>query len=126
MEREKCGLTSRSSRLASAGRRSRLSFNVRSQMNKNSAAWLALRIIGLLALGRAFLSLLSGVAETFNVWRLHGTISEAMASLTQRLILQTWVGIGIALMQCIFFAVVAFYFLRRGRAIHKLLMHESA
>jgi hypothetical protein len=29
-------------------------------------------------------------------------------------------------MQCIFFAVVAFYFLRRGRAIHKLLMHESA
>ena len=95
-------------------------------MNKDSAAWLALRIIGLLALGRAFLSLFSGIVETLNVWRLYGTISEAMASLTQRLILQTWLGIGLALMQCIFFAVVAFYFLRRGRAIHKLLMHESA
>ncbi|OOG52155.1 hypothetical protein B0E48_16730 [Rhodanobacter sp. C03] len=95
-------------------------------MNKDSAAWLALRIIGLLALGRAFLSLLSGVVETFNVWKLYGATVEAMASLTQRLILQAWVGIGIALMQCIFFAVVAFYFLRRGRAVHKLLMHESA
>ena len=95
-------------------------------MNKDSAAWLALRIIGLLALGRAFLSMLSGVAETLNVWRLYGVTSEALASVTQRIILQTWVGIGIALMQSIFFAVVAFYFLRRGRVIHKLLMHESA
>jgi hypothetical protein len=95
-------------------------------MNKESAAWLALRIIGLLALGRTFLSLLSGLVEIFNVWRLYGSFSGAMASLTQRLILQTWVGIGFSLMQAIFFAVVAFYFLRRGRAIHKLLMHEPA
>ncbi len=95
-------------------------------MNKDSAAWLALRIIGLLALGRAFLSMLSGAVETFNLWKLYGVTFEAMASQTQRLLLQAWVGIGIALIQCIFFAVVAFYFLRRGRAVHKLLMHESA
>jgi hypothetical protein len=37
-----------------------------------------------------------------------------------------WVGIGVAFVQSIFFALVAFYFLRRGRAMHKLLMHESA
>jgi hypothetical protein len=95
-------------------------------MNKDSAGWLALRIIGLLALGRAFLSMLSAAVEIFNLWKLYGVASEALASQTERLIFQAWVGIGIALIQSIFFALVAFYFLRRGRAIHKLLMHESA
>ena len=94
-------------------------------MNKDSAGWLALRIIGLLALGRTFLSLLSMAVDAFNLWKLFGVNSETLASQTQRLILQTWVGIGIALVQSFFFALVAFYFLRRGRAIHKLLMHES-
>jgi len=95
-------------------------------MNKDSAGWLALRIIGLLSLGRAFLSLLSMAVDVFNLWKLYGVTSETLASQTQRLIFQTWVGIGIALVQAIFFALVAFYFLCRGRAIHKLLMHESA
>ena len=95
-------------------------------MNKDSAGWLALRIIGLLAIGRAFLSLLSMAVDVFGLWKLYGVTSETLAPQTQRLILQTWVGIGIALVQSIFFALVAFYFLRRGRAIHKLLMYESA
>jgi len=95
-------------------------------MNKDSAGWLALRIIGLLAIGRAFLSLLSIAVDAFSLWKLYGVTSESLASQTQRLILQTWVGIEIALVQSIFFALVAFYFLRRGHAIHKLLMHESA
>jgi hypothetical protein len=95
-------------------------------MNKDSAGWLALRIIGLLALGRAFLSLLSVAVDVFNLWKLYGVTFESLSSQTQRLILQTWVGIGIALVQSVFFALVAFYFLRRGRAIHKLLMHEAA
>ena len=95
-------------------------------MNKDSAGWLALRIIGLLALGRAFLSLLSMAVDVFNLWKLYGVTSETLTSQAQRLILQTWFGIGIALVQSTFFALVAYYFLRRGRAIHKLLMHESA
>ena len=95
-------------------------------MNKDSAGWLALRIIGLLAIGRAFLSLLSIAVEVFSLWKLYGVSSGSLASQTQRLILQTWVGIGMALVESIFFALVAFYFIRRGRAIHKLLMHESA
>ncbi|WP_158755813.1 hypothetical protein [Dyella sp. S184] len=95
-------------------------------MNKESAAWLALRIIGLLALGRAFLSVFGAAVEIFNLWKLYGVTLEALASQTERLILQTWVGIGLSLTESIFFALVAFYFLRKGRAIHKLLMHESA
>jgi hypothetical protein len=95
-------------------------------MNKDSAGWLALRIIGLLALGRAFLSMLSMAVDILNLWKLYGVAFEAFTSQTQRLILQTWIGIGVALVQSIFFALVAFYFLRRGRVIHKLLMHESA
>jgi hypothetical protein len=95
-------------------------------MNKDSAGWLALRILGLLALGRVFLSMLSAIVDMANLWKLYGVTSASLAAQMERLILQTWVGIGIALVQCIFFAVVAFYFLRRGRAIHKLLMHESA
>jgi predicted membrane protein len=93
-------------------------------MDKDSAAWLALRIIGLLALGRAFLSMLSALVDALNLWKLYGVTFEALASQTERLILQTWIGVGFALTQSIFFALVAFYFLRRGRAIHKLLMHE--
>ena len=95
-------------------------------MNKDSAGWLAIRILGLLALGRVFLSMLSAIVDMANLLKLYGVTSESLAAQMERLILQTWVGIGIAFMQCIFFAVVAFYFLRRGRAIHKLLMHESA
>ena len=95
-------------------------------MNKDSAGWLALRIIGLLALGRAFLSMLSVAVDILNLRKLYGVNIEAMASQAQRLILQTWIGAGITFMQCIFFALVAFYFLRRGKAVHKLLMHESA
>jgi hypothetical protein len=93
-------------------------------MNKDSAAWLAVRIIGLIALGRALLSMFSAVVGIVNVWKLYGVAFEAMASQTDRLILQTWVGTGMALSQSAFFALVAFYFLRRGRSIHKLLMHE--
>lgn len=93
-------------------------------MNKDSAAWLAVRIIGLLALGRSFLSMLSGAVDIINSWKLYGVTSEALASQTERLILQTWLGAGGALTQFIFFALVAFFFLRRGRIIHKLLMHE--
>jgi hypothetical protein len=94
-------------------------------MSKDSAAWLALRIIGLLALGRAFLCMLSVAVDVLNLWKLYGVNLDAIASQTQRLILQTWVGVGIAFVQSIFFGLVAFYFLRKGRAIHKLLMHES-
>ena len=95
-------------------------------MNKDSAAWLALRIIGLLALGRAFLCLFSAAVDIFNLWKLYGVTLEALASKTEQIILQTWVGTGLSLAESIFFALIAFYFLRKGRAIHKLLMHESA
>ena len=95
-------------------------------MNKDAAAWLALRIIGLLALGRALLSLFSTPAEIFYLSKLYGTAFAGLASQTHQMLIQMWVGIGVAFVQSIFFALVAFYFLRRGRAIHKLLMHESA
>jgi hypothetical protein len=95
-------------------------------MNKVSAAWLALRIIGLLALGRACLSLLSMAVDIVNLAKLYGVTYEHLAARTEQLILQTWVGLGVALAQATFFALVAFYFLRKGRAIHTLLMHEPA
>ena len=94
-------------------------------MNKDAAAWLALRIIGLLALGRALLSLFSTPAEIFYLSKLYGAAFAGLASQTHQMLIQMWVGIGMAFVQSIFFALVAFYFLRRGRAIHKLLMHES-
>jgi hypothetical protein len=92
-------------------------------MNKDSAAWLALRIIGLLALGRAFLSMLSLAAACLNLLGLRGVTSNAFAPQTAHLILLP--AAALALAQTIFFALVAYYFLRKGRAIHKLLMHES-
>ena len=49
-------------------------------MNKDSAAWLALRIIGLLALGQTFLSLFSVLVDVFNLWKLYGVTVETLAS----------------------------------------------
>lgn len=58
--------------------------------------------------------------------KLHGVTSESPAARTAGLILQTQVAAGIAFLQVIFFALVAFYFLRRRSRVHKLLMHEPA
>ena len=95
-------------------------------MNKDSAGWLALRIIGLLALGRACLSLFSVTVDAFNLSKLYGVHFESLAARAGQLILRTWVGLGLGAAQVVFFALVAFYFLRKGRAIHRLLMHEPA
>lgn len=93
-------------------------------MNKESAGWLTLRIIGLLALGRAFLSLLSVAVDAFNLSKLYTVNYESLAARTEQPILSTWVGLGLGVAQIIFFALFAFYFLRKGRAVHSLLMHE--
>jgi hypothetical protein len=95
-------------------------------MTKDSAGWLALRILGLLALGRAFLSILSVLVDIANLLKLYAVASDSLAARTAALILQTQVAAGVAFVQVVFFALVAFYFLRRGRLVHKLLMHESA
>jgi hypothetical protein len=95
-------------------------------MTKDSAGWLALRILGLLALGRAFLSMLSVLVNIANLLKLYGVTSETLATRTAVLILEAQVSAGVAFVQVIFFVLVAFYFLRRGRLVHKLLMHESA
>jgi len=93
-------------------------------MNKDSAAWLVLRTLGLLALGRSCLSLLSMVVDAANLAKLYDASHEPLAARTEQLLLQTWIGLGVALAQAAFFALVAFYFLRKGRAVHTLLMHE--
>jgi hypothetical protein len=92
-------------------------------MNKDSAAWLALRIIGVLVLGRTFLSMLSLAVDIVNLWGLRRATFAAFAPQTAHLFLLP--AAALALVETIFFAAVAYYFLRKGRAVHKLLMHES-
>jgi hypothetical protein len=93
-------------------------------MSKESAGWLALRVIGLLLLG-VTLCLLFQTAVNCVVAAKLGGIGGDMASRAEPLALRGWIDTGISLVKTAIASGLCFYFLRRGKTLHKLLMWES-
>jgi hypothetical protein len=94
-------------------------------MSKDSAAWLAIRIMGLLLLGEALLFLFSAISQVLVALKAASITSESLASQATRVAIHAWVDAGIASAETITIGLLAVYFLRGGKAIHKLLMRES-
>ena len=93
-------------------------------MSKEAAAWLALRIMGLLLLGGALCQLLEAVAHVVTAERL-SSITGNLASQAERLASRTWIDASILFVRAALLGVLAFYFLRKGRAVHRMLMWET-
>ena len=93
-------------------------------MSKDSAAWLAIRIIGLLLAGQTLLFLCDLSAQFIDLAKLY-SIGGSLASEAQKQIIRTWIDAGIAFVEMVVFGALSCYFLRRGKTIHRLLMREA-
>ena len=94
-------------------------------MTKESAAWLAIRIIGLVSLGETLLLLVNVATELVALQKFYGMVDPAAANI-ERYIIQSWVMAGLYFAEAAFFAGLSVYFLRKGQAVHRLLMRETS
>ena len=93
-------------------------------MSKESAAWLVLRVIGLLLLGQTLYLLVAASVHVVTAEKM-GSIAGDLAAQAERQALRAWVDTGVVLAQATLTGALSFYFLRRGKALHKLLMKEA-
>ena len=93
-------------------------------MSKEAAAWLAVRIIGLLLLGATLCELFGTLVHVVTAEKL-SNITGNLAPQAERQALRAWVDTGISLARAAFLGALAFYFLRKGKALHRLLMWET-
>ena len=94
-------------------------------MTKESAAWLAVRIIGLLLLGEALLLLVNVATELLALQKFYAMEASAAAN-AERYTIQSWVAAGLYFAEVAFFSLLSVYFLRSGHAVHRLLMREAS
>jgi len=93
-------------------------------MTKESAAWLSIRLLGLLLFGYTLLLLVEVVGEAFVLAKLYA-IEGSLAAQAERNIVSAWVTEVLLLAQAIASSVFSFYFLTRGSAVHRWLMREA-
>jgi hypothetical protein len=92
-------------------------------VSKESAAWLVVRTIGLVLVGEACFLLYGVGAQAFALIKLE-QIDGALTSAADREALRVWVDVAITTAQVLIIGLVAFYFLRKGKAVHRMLMRE--
>jgi hypothetical protein len=93
-------------------------------MTKESAAWLVLRVIGLLLLGQTLYLLFAASVHVMTAEKM-GSITGTLAEQAERQAVRAWVDTGMAVAQAILSGALSFYFLRKGKVLHKLLMKEA-
>jgi len=70
--------------------------------------------------------MLVNVAAELLVVQKFYSIQGTVAANVERQIFQSWVSVGMYFAQAVFFAVLSVYFLRKGQAVHRLLMREAS
>ena len=93
-------------------------------MNKESAAWLVLRVIGLLLLGQTFYLLFEAMVHVVTAEKM-SSIAGSLAEQAERQAMRAWVDTGVSLAEALVTGALCFYFLRRGKTLHKALMREA-
>ena len=93
-------------------------------MTKESGSWLVIRTIGLVLAGQALL-LLYGVCVQIVVASKLDAIGGSLAAAADREALRFWVNTAISALQTVVLGVLAFYFLCRGKVVHRMLMREE-
>jgi len=94
-------------------------------MTKESAGWLAIRLIGLAALGYCMMFLLDIASQLLVLQKLY-SIGGPSAEKAEHNIVSAWVQTGISSAQMLVAALLSFYLLRRGRTVHRWLMRETS
>lgn len=96
-------------------------------MSKDAAAWLALRIIGLLVLGNALFYCVELVTRIFALVEINGlNLDSASEKLLSQRVGSLWSSIIISAAQGVASFALAYYFLLRGALVHRWLMRENA
>ena len=94
-------------------------------MTKDAAACLALRLIGLLILGNGVFDLLELAGQIFVMVTITGVpMDAAISSAIRQHTGALWGSIVVSSLQAIVSLCLAFYFLLRGRVVHRWLTRE--
>jgi hypothetical protein len=94
-------------------------------MTKESASWLVIRVIGLAMLGYCVMLLVDIASQLLVLQKLY-TIEGSLAAKAEQNIVSAWVRTGFTSVQLMVAALLSFYFLRRGRTVHRWLMREAS
>jgi len=99
-------------------------------MTKEAAAWLTLRALGLLLLSLSLNPLFGAAGHLMTLDTLehladHQSFPESSTSEAERQTLRVKVEVGIAVSEGLVVGAFAFYLLRRGKAVHAMLMREG-
>jgi len=92
-------------------------------MTKSGMAWIWVRLIGVAFLFKVFetgYDLVMQLGLISNIFTVASVVGAEPGPQTNRL----WIGVVLMSGQFLFFSFLTYYFLRRGRALHRALMFE--
>ncbi len=96
---------------------------VRPAMTKSGMAWIWVRLIGVAFLFKIFetaYDLVMQLGLISNIFTVASVVGAEPGPQTNRL----WIGVVLMAGQVLLYSFLTYYFLRRGRAIHRALMFE--
>ena len=99
-------------------------------MTKESAAWLAIRLVGLLLLGQSLYFVFSSAVSFLTLDTLKSIaeseiIADTVKLKADRQLRRAQVDVGIMLVKAFVVGGLAYYFLRGGKAVHAMLVRET-
>lgn len=99
-------------------------------MSKEAVAWLILRVMGLLLLAATVCLIFETLVHFITAQKLSDIsatsgFSDDLVSQAERQALRTWVDMSISLVKVAIAGGLSFHFLRKGKALQKLLMWED-
>lgn len=94
-------------------------------MNKASLAWTVLRVLGLLLLGKALVIVSALIVQVASVYNLLTAASIIGARPDEQATPQLWGPVLVVSAESLVVGFLAYYFLRQGASVHRLLLHET-
>jgi len=91
--------------------------------SKSGLAWIAVRVIGLLLLSKACVTayeLILQLGVISNIFTAASVLGAQPGEQAYRL----WIGVVLMVVQIVVIGFLSYYFLRKGKGVHKLLMFE--
>jgi hypothetical protein len=90
---------------------------------KSGHAWIWVRLIGVAFLFKVFESVYQLALQIATISNLM-TVASVVGAEPNQQAYRLWIGVVLLAAQIAVFALLTFYFLRKGKAVHKLLMFE--
>ena len=92
-------------------------------MEKENIAWVFVRAVGVYFSAQALLNIFSLGTLYFHISTLYDISNTRIE--TEGYIIQAWVNLGFTGLEFLLFLFLAYYCLRKGKFVHKLLMYSK-